>query len=153
MNICHPLQIFGPHCKIDNPAPPPAPPPLASITEVQWGDGDAVPADIREWFGKRRVFGLVARVEGLREPAELERFFGNADLRVTLECEGESNLTGGLNPGAWWWKDDHAWVVVKFGDAASRAHVAARHYVFVCRNHGGGNQWRVTDGVRVPPRK
>jgi hypothetical protein len=146
-------DAFGPHCKIENPAPPPAPPLQASITEVQWGDGDAVPADIREWFGKRRGFGLVARVEGLREPAELERFFGNADLRVTLACEGESNLTGGLNPGAWWWKGDHAWVVVQFGEAASRAHVAARHYEFGCRNHGDGNQWRVADGVRVPPRK
>ena len=129
------------------------PPLQASITEVQWGDGDAVPADIREWFGERRVFGLVARVEGLREPAEPERWFGNADLRVTLACEGESALTVGLHPGAWWWKGDHAWVVVTFGEAASRAHAAARHYEFVCRNEGGGNPWRVSDGVRVPPRK
>ncbi|MCU0863622.1 MAG: hypothetical protein MUC36_07530 [Planctomycetes bacterium] len=146
-------DAFGPHCKIDNPAPPPAPPPQASITEVQWGDGDAVPADIREWFGKRRVFGLVARVEGISGDDDFRRWLIDADCRVVLSCKDQDTLHVGLDALAWWRHGDHFWIVVPFDPADRQDLVAGQFYEFECRNRGKGGKWRVADGVRVPLRK
>lgn len=146
-------DAFGPHCTLENAAPPPPPLLQARITEVQWGDGEQVPTDIRAWFRERAAFGLVARVEGLREPAELQRLLGQADRRIDLSCQGKDTLRVGFNPGAWWWKHDHAWIVVTFGQADRDAHVANRHYQFTCLNREDAGKWLVADGVRVPPRE
>lgn len=146
-------DAFGPHSKLENPAIGPAAPRQAVVTDVQWGDGDKVPAQIRGWFAERSVFGLVARVESVEGPDELKRFLGEADLRVHLTGANQNTIGVGMNAGAWWWLGDHAWIVVPFDGADRDAHAADQRYRFVCRNQADGCKWQVQEGVVVPPRK
>lgn len=142
-------DAFGPHCDLTNPEPAPI---AGRVTGVAWGDGADAPEHIRAWFAKRGVFGLVAKVEGPASFDEVKQLLAASDLRVLLTAPGAPTLGVGFEPGAFWWQQDHAMIVVPFGAGDRRDHVAGKRYAFVCRNQGGGAGWQVADGVDVPPR-
>jgi hypothetical protein len=140
---------FGVHCKLANSVPPPL---HATVTAVAWGDGEAAPAEMRQWFRDRKVFGFVARVEGPRDLDGTKRLLAAADLRVLLVADGAPTLGVGLDAGSFWWCTDHAWVVVPFGPADRRDLRKGAEYRFVPRNQNPATTWRIGDGVRVPRR-
>lgn len=139
---------FGPHCKLENPVEAPL---SARVTAAHWGDGADAPAEIREWFASRGKFGLVARVEGPTSFDELTRFLEGTDRRVLLVADGKQTLGVGLDAGAFWWKGDHALVVVPFGGADQRDFDAKADYRFVLRNDTKRFAW-TGDPIAVPRR-
>jgi hypothetical protein len=104
------------------------------VTAVHWGDGADVLAEIRDWFRERGVFGLVARVEGPADFAAMQRLLAGADLRVLLVADGANTLGVGLDAGAFWFRNDHALVVVPFGGGDRRDFDPEATYRFVLRN-------------------
>lgn len=143
-------DAFGVHARVANPAPAPL---AGRITAVSWGDGADAPPEIREWFRDREVFGLTARIEGPKDPAELKRFLAEADLRVLLVADGKPTLGVGLDSGSWWYRKDHALVVVPFGGTDRRDHDPSVRYRFVPRNDRKDVLWKCPDGLSVPPRE
>ncbi len=140
---------FGVHCRLVNPVPAPV---AGRITAVHWGDGGECPDAVRTWFKDRRKFGLIARIEGPASFEETQRLLEETDLRVLLVADGKPTLGVGLDAGAWWWQGDHALVVVPFGAADQRDHVADATYRFVPRNQRKDSAWTVADGVLVRAR-
>ena len=141
---------FGAHCGIANPVPEPL---VGKVTGVQWGDGADVPADIRAWFAERGVFGLLARIEGPKSFDEMKRLLAEADLRVMLVGNGVPTLGVGFDAGAFWWKNDHALVVVPFGKADQKDLAKDTPYRFVARNQKTSGSWQIADAAQVPPRR
>jgi hypothetical protein len=141
---------FGAHCGIANPAPEPL---VGKVTDVQWGDGADVPADVRAWFAERGVFGLLARIEGPRSFDEMKQLLAEADLRVMLVGNGVPTLGVGFDAGAFWWKSDHALVVVPFGKADQKDLAKDTPYRFVARNQKTSGSWQIADAAQVPPRR
>lgn len=140
---------FGPHCKVSNPAPAPL---VGRVTAVHWGDGAAVPDEVRAWFERHEYFGLVARVEGPSSMAEMKRLLDEADRRVLLTSQGKPTLGVGFEPN--FWRHENAWlVVVPFGAGDRRDHDAASTYHFVARNQGRSSRWQVDDDLVVPIRR
>ena len=137
---------FGPHCKLENPEPEAM---AMRVTAAMWGDSDEVPADVRAWFQRNAVFGLVARVEGAADGGELKRFLAEADHRVLLVADAKPTLGVGFDRGNWWIKNDHALVVVPFGGGDQRDLVKGVKYRFVVRNDRKLAQWEVGDGIEV----
>jgi hypothetical protein len=140
---------FGPHCRLAKDGPEPV---AGRITSVLWGDAANAPADVREWFASRKVFGLVARIEGPRDNEDLARLLADADLRVLLVSDGKPTLGVGLDARNYWGRGDHWDVVVPFGGADQRDHAADREYRFVPRNDRKDTKWSVDAGVLVPKR-
>jgi hypothetical protein len=142
---------FGRHSRIENPAPAPV---TGKVTAVHWGDGDRIDREIGEWFRQRGVFGLLARIEGPRSFAECQRLLAAADLRVHLVADGKPTLGVGFEANAWWWKGDHALVVLPFGDGDRRDLAAGTNYRFVPRNERkDAPAWQLGDGLVVPSRE
>ena len=141
---------FGAHCPLDNPAPEAV---TAKVTAVHWGDGERAPDFVREWFAKRGVFGLIARVEGPDSFDQFQQLLERADLRVYLVADDKPRLGVGFAAGNWWWKGDHAWIVVPFGRGDREQHVADASYAFVCRNEHEQPKWQLADDLVVPPRE
>ena len=142
---------FGRHCKLANARPAPI---AGRIAAVQWGDGADAPGEIRDWFQERQVFGLVARIEGPQSFAETKRLLAEADLRVLLVADGKPTLGIGLDADHWWWRNDHALVVVPFGPADRRDLAADTRYRFVPRNdRKDATVWQVAADVTVPARE
>src|SRR5687768_17233793 len=89
---------------------------------------------------------------GPRDRASLERLLAAAGLRVLLVADSAPTLGVGLDAGSWWWRGDHALVVVPFGGADRRDLKHGETYRFVPRNQRSAGTWRVGDGVVVPAR-
>jgi hypothetical protein len=145
---------FGAHCKLANEAQAQAARGVVAgrITGLHWGDAANVPADVREWFARNKVYGLIARIEGPKDNDEMARLLAGADLRVLLVSDGKPTLGVGLDAGNYWGRGDHWDVVVPFGGADQRDHAADREYRFVPRNDRKDATWSVGDGVLVPKR-
>lgn len=138
---------FGPHCKLANPEPAPR---SLRITTVHWGDAADVPDDVRRWFAARKVFGLVARIEGAADRGDLRSFMRDADLRATLVADGAATLGVALDAGNWWLRPEgHAFVVVPFGPADREGLRTGVPYRFVARNGEKSATWQVDEGLRV----
>ena len=141
---------FGPHCKVENPVPAPI---VGRVTAVQWGDDAGAPEDVRAWFADNKVFGLVARVEGPKDSADLHRLLAEADLRVLLVANGKPTLGVGFDAGNYWGKDGHWLLVVPFGPADRNDHAADTEYRFVPRNESKRSSWQVGQSLLVPQRR
>lgn len=142
-------DAFGAHCTLPNPVPPP---PTARVTAVHWGDGNDVPDDVRAWFGSRRQFGLVARVEGLPDLRAVARLLADDDRHVLLVAAHEPPVHIDLDHGTMWWRGDHALVAARFDGRARTDFDAAADYLFVLRAHGARSAWRDVIALPVPPR-
>ena len=140
---------FGVHCKIANPAPKPI---QVTVAEAIWGHSERAPEDIRDYFVKRNMYGLIARCVGPRSLREMNRFLEGADLRVYLEANGQPTLGVGFEPGAQWVRDDHVWIAVPFGPTDRQQHDRSKSYRFVCRNEKKTTRWQVDASVTVAPR-
>jgi hypothetical protein len=138
---------FGPHCTLENPPPAAI---EARITALWWHDAEDLRADVREWCARNGVFGLIARVEGIAGPGELEEFLGLADPGVLLHADGKPTLGTGFDRGNWWRDAErgYALLVVPFDQ---RDFVAGMPYRFEPRN-GGEVRWTVAEGLEVPSR-
>ncbi len=139
---------FGPHCRLENPPPEPL---AGRVTAAHWGDGPDVPPDVSAWFAERGVFGLVVRIEGPKGVDEMKRLLAESDVRVHLVAQGKPTLAVELAAGNFWWKNDHALVVVPFGRADREGLDPSTSYRFVPRNERG-SAWKVADTALVPPR-
>ena len=140
---------FGVHCKMENKEPEPL---NVNVTAVYWGDGKDAPKFVREWFQKRGMYGLIARVTGPSDLNEMSQFLANVDLRVFLKANDAPTLGMGFEPGAQWWQGDHGWILVPFGAADKARHVTTKQYQFVCRNQGKASKWQIGDDVLVAAR-
>ncbi len=124
---------FGPHCTLGNPA---AEPLTAHIAALLRHDDPLLPQEVREWFRRRGVQGLVARVEGPGDPDALTEFLAAADPVLRLDGGG-ATATLSLDAGCWWWKGDHALVRLS-GDPPAGAVPAVTP-----RNESPEAQWTV----------
>lgn len=62
-------------------------------------------------------------------------------------------MAASIVAGAYWWRGDHALVVVRFGGADQRDLDEGKAYSFVPRNQGRGSTWQVDAQVRVAKRR
>lgn len=141
---------FGPHCKLANP---PLPPLVGTVAALQWGDSPELPDDVRGWFVRNGFFGLVARIEGPKNTAELRRLLAEADARVRLVTEGKPTIEVGLDAHNFWWRGDHAFLVVPFGPADRQGLAPDTEYRFVPRNDGKQSTWQAAEGLVAPRRR
>ncbi len=137
----------GPHCDLPQAKQPQAL--TARLTAAHWGDGEDAPKEIRDWFAERKVFGMVVRVEGVADGAALRTFLAMADLRLFLVADGKPRLGVGLDAGCWWFRNDHALVVVPFGPADQRDLATGVPYRLVLRNGSTDAIWQSDDALRV----
>ncbi|MEO6596939.1 MAG: hypothetical protein ABIP94_19510 [Planctomycetota bacterium] len=70
-----------------------------------------------------------------------------------MTTQGKPTLGVGFSAGVFWWKGDHALVVVPFGGADQRDHDGACTYHFVPRNQSRGSHWQVADDLVVPTKR
>jgi len=137
---------FGVHCKLANP--PVAAPAVPRITQLLWCDDPALPADVRAWFPRREVFGLVARVEGLSS-AELTGHFARAHNGLSLSADGRPDLHIALDAGHRWGYGDYSLVVVPFGPADRRDLATGVEYRVALRDQAVAGDYSLAPDLRV----
>lgn len=120
-----------------------------NVQSVAWGDL-APEKDVRDWFARRGEFGIVVRIDQVRNSTAAVGVLAEADQRVFLVADGHPTLKVGLQPGCAWGRDgDTADVVVLFGGADRRDLVAGVEYRVVFRNESEFAKLNDGDGFTI----
>lgn len=94
----------------------------ATIESLRWTDDPDLPPDVRANIVRKNRFGLIARVTGVEDMAELQEVLSSASPRIWLDAEDVPRISVGLESGCCWFLPGpkHALVYVPFGPADRR---------------------------------